>query len=78
MCCFLKLAVHRQRQVKVESDHHAHEDACAPIGRNAPTVRGDPTGLKCGMTHALQVTLITAEMTAGMLLVLGLIWVGLK
>jgi hypothetical protein len=49
-----------------------------PAPRNAPTVRGDPTGLKCGMTHALQVTLITAEMTAGMLLVLGLIWVVLK
>jgi hypothetical protein len=30
------------------------------------SVRG-PTGLKCGKTHALHVTLITAEMTAGML-----------
>ena len=30
------------------------------------------------MTHALHVTLITAEMTAGMLFVLALIWVVLR
>jgi hypothetical protein len=30
------------------------------------------------MTRALQVTLITAEMTAGMLFVLALIWVALR
>ena len=46
--------------------------------RNALTGRHDPTGLKCGMTHALHVTLITAGMTAAMLFVLGLIWVVLK
>ena len=45
---------------------------------NAPTVRRGPRGLKCGMTHALHVTSITAEMTAGMLFVLGLIWVVLR